>query len=134
MAADAAKCEVLIFGGAAREWKRLMLCDCGAFEDELHVFEECPAYKSIRAKYDGDLVLKGRSMRTIMTEAPPLALARYLSEIWEARHVALRRFTLKWTRENEDDLPCTRINTNTTSMAPPAFMDTPALVCGTCNL
>ncbi|EFJ52877.1 hypothetical protein VOLCADRAFT_102835 [Volvox carteri f. nagariensis] len=51
------------------------LCDCGAVEDELHVFEECPAYKSIRAKYDGDLVFKGRSMRTIMTEAPPLALA-----------------------------------------------------------
>ncbi|EFJ47537.1 hypothetical protein VOLCADRAFT_91950 [Volvox carteri f. nagariensis] len=49
--------------------------DCGAVEDELHVFEECPAYKSIRAKY-GDLVLTGRSMRTTMTEAPPLALAR----------------------------------------------------------
>ncbi|EFJ47037.1 hypothetical protein VOLCADRAFT_92420 [Volvox carteri f. nagariensis] len=57
---------------------RFRLCDCGAVEDELHVFEECPAYKSIRAKYDGDLVLTGRSMRTIMTEAPPLALARAL--------------------------------------------------------
>ncbi|EFJ41917.1 hypothetical protein VOLCADRAFT_98005 [Volvox carteri f. nagariensis] len=121
MAANAAKCEVLIFGGATRERKRLVeaeyrlggaglrvltgnetarylglhygpgvqfsactkqlltagrLCDCGAVEDELHVFEECPAYKSIRAKYDGDLVLMGRSMRTTMTEAPPLALAR----------------------------------------------------------
>ncbi|EFJ47965.1 hypothetical protein VOLCADRAFT_91504 [Volvox carteri f. nagariensis] len=39
------------------------LCDCGAVEDELHVFDGRPAYKSIRAKYDGDLVIKGRSMR-----------------------------------------------------------------------
>ncbi|EFJ47625.1 hypothetical protein VOLCADRAFT_91955 [Volvox carteri f. nagariensis] len=52
------------------------LCDCGAVEDELHIFYECPAYKSIRAKYDGDLVFKGRSMCTIvMTEALPLAFA-----------------------------------------------------------
>ncbi|EFJ47268.1 hypothetical protein VOLCADRAFT_92357 [Volvox carteri f. nagariensis] len=52
----------------------LRLCDCGAVEDGLDVFDECPAYKSIRAKYDGDLVFEGCSMRTIMTEAPPVAL------------------------------------------------------------
>ncbi|EFJ45297.1 hypothetical protein VOLCADRAFT_106028 [Volvox carteri f. nagariensis] len=56
------------------KWLDARLCDCGAVEDELHVFEECPTHKSIRAKYDGDLVFKGCSMRTIMTEALPLAL------------------------------------------------------------
>jgi hypothetical protein len=30
-----------------------------------------------------------------MTEAPQLALASFLSEIWETRHVALRRTVLK---------------------------------------
>ncbi|EFJ49871.1 hypothetical protein VOLCADRAFT_104121 [Volvox carteri f. nagariensis] len=84
---------------------------------------------SIRAKYNVDLAFKGCSIRTIMTEAPPLALARYLSEIWEARHVALRRFALKRTREEEDGLPRTRINTNITSMPPPRLLRTHPHLC-----
>ncbi|EFJ47785.1 hypothetical protein VOLCADRAFT_105024 [Volvox carteri f. nagariensis] len=69
----------------------LRLCDCGAVEDEMHVFVESPAYaSSTRAKYERDLAFQGRNMRTIMTEAPPLALARFLSEVWETRHVALK--------------------------------------------
>ncbi len=57
------------------------LCACGAAEDELHVFMECPAYDRLRAKYGGDLGFQGRSMRTTMTKAPRLALASFLSEI-----------------------------------------------------
>ncbi len=64
-------------------------------------------------------------MRTIMTEAPQLALARILSEIWETRHVALRRTVLKRTREGDDDL---RKKSEQLSMAPPALTDSPALV------
>ncbi|EFJ43161.1 hypothetical protein VOLCADRAFT_96704 [Volvox carteri f. nagariensis] len=82
-----------------------LLCDCRAVEDEMHVFVECPAYASTRAKYERDLALQGRNMRTIMTAAPPLALARFLSEVWETRHVALRRFVLKRTREDDDGPP-----------------------------
>ena len=66
---------------------------------------ECPAYDSLQARYGSDLGFQGRSMRTIMTEVPQLALASFLSEIWETRHVALRRTVLKRTREGDDDLP-----------------------------
>ena len=104
------------------------LCACGAVEDELHVFMECPAYDSLRARYGSDLGFQGRSMRTIMTEAPQLALARFLSEIWETRHVALRRTVLKRTREGDDDLPRHRKKSEQLSMAPPALTDSPALV------
>ena len=76
------------------------------------MFTECPAYASTRAKYDGDLVFHGRDMRTIMTEAPPLALAKFLSEVWEVRHVALRRFALKRMSEDDDFPPRNRINNN----------------------
>ncbi|EFJ44636.1 hypothetical protein VOLCADRAFT_95034 [Volvox carteri f. nagariensis] len=91
---------------------------------------ECPPYKSIQAKYDGDLVFKGRSMRTIMTEAPPLALARYLGNLGGQARCA-EALCPEADEVDDDDLLCTCINFNTTSMAPPAFMDTPALVCGT---
>lgn len=39
------------------------------------MFVECPAYSSIRAKYEGDLVFQGRSTRISMSETPLLALA-----------------------------------------------------------
>jgi hypothetical protein len=67
-------------------------------------------------------------MRTIMTEAPQLALASFLSEIWEARYVALKRTALKRTREGDDDLPQHRKNSEQLPMAPPALTDSPALV------
>jgi hypothetical protein len=35
----------------------------------------------LRARYGSELGFQGRSMRTIMTEAPQLALASFLSEI-----------------------------------------------------
>ncbi|EFJ46375.1 hypothetical protein VOLCADRAFT_93264 [Volvox carteri f. nagariensis] len=63
-----------------------------------------------------------------MTEAPPLALARFLSEVWETLHAALRRFVLKRTREDDDGPPRNRTNTNLPSMCPPAFMDILAVV------
>jgi hypothetical protein len=104
------------------------LCACGAVEDELHAVMECPAYDSLRAKYGSDLGFQGRSMRTIMTEAPKLAFAGFLSEIWETRHVALRRTALKRTREGDDDLPRHRNKSEQLSMALPALTDSPALV------
>ncbi len=97
-------------------------------DDELHVFMECPAHDSLRAKYGSDLGFQGRSMRTMMTEVPQLALASLLSEIWETRHVALRRTTLKRTREGDDDLPRHNKNSEQLSMAPPALADYAALV------
>ncbi len=36
---------------------------CGAVEDELHVFMECPAYDSLRAKCGSDLGFQRRGMR-----------------------------------------------------------------------
>ncbi|EFJ52936.1 hypothetical protein VOLCADRAFT_86433 [Volvox carteri f. nagariensis] len=104
------------------------LCDCGAVEDEMHARVECPAYTTTRAKYERDLAFQGRDMRMIMTEAPLLALARFLSEVWETRHVALRRFVLKRTREDDDGPPCNRTKNDLPSMGPPAFADTPAQV------
>ncbi len=59
------------------------------------MFMECPAYDSLRAKYWSDLGFQGRSMRAIMNEAPQLALASFLSDIWETRHVALKRTALR---------------------------------------
>ncbi len=43
------------------------------------------------SKYRSDLGFQRHNMRTIMTEAPQLALASCLSKIWETGHVALRR-------------------------------------------
>jgi hypothetical protein len=51
----------------------------------LHVVVEWPAYDSLRAKYGSDLGFQGHSMRTIMPEAPQLALASFLSVICEMR-------------------------------------------------
>jgi hypothetical protein len=42
---------------------------------------------------------------THMTDAPPLALATFFSEIWETRCAAIRRTTLKQKREDDDDYP-----------------------------
>ena len=98
--------------GRERAARTCRLCACGAVEDELHVFMECPAHDSLRARYGSDLGFQGRSMRTIMTEAPQLALASFLSEIWETRHVALRRTALKRAREGDDDLSQHRKNPN----------------------
>ncbi len=50
-------------------------------EDELHVLCECPAYESIRDRYESDLRFKERGMRSIMVEAPPMALASFLDEV-----------------------------------------------------
>jgi hypothetical protein len=110
--------------GRERAARTCRLCACGAVEDELHVFMECPAYDSLQARYGSDLGFQGRSMRTIMTEVPQLALASF----WETRHVALRRTVLKRTREGDDDLPRHRKKSEQLSMAPPALTDSPALV------
>ncbi len=72
------------------------------------MFIECPAYNSLRAKYGSDLGFQGHSMRTIMAEALELALASFLSEIWETRYVALKRAALKRMRKGDDDLPLYR--------------------------
>jgi hypothetical protein len=114
--------------GRERAARTCRLCACGAVEDELHVFMECPAYDSLRARYGSDLGFQGHSMRTIMTEAPQLALASFLSEIWETRHVALRRTVLKRTTEGDDDLPGHHKKSEQLSMGPPALTDSPALV------
>jgi hypothetical protein len=44
-------------------------------------------------------------MRTILIAAPQLALASFLSEIWETRPVALKRTALIRTSDGDDDLP-----------------------------
>jgi hypothetical protein len=62
---------------------------------------EYPAYDTVA--YGSDLGFQGRSMRTIMTEDPQLALASFLSEIWEMRHDPLRRTALKRTTGEGDD-------------------------------
>ncbi len=68
-------------------------------------------------------------MRTIMTEAPQLALASFLSEIWETRRVALKHTALKRTRDGDDDLLRHRNRSERLSMAaPPALADAPELV------
>jgi hypothetical protein len=104
---------------------------CGAVEDELLVFMECPASNSLRARYGSDLGFQGRSLRTIMTEAPQLALASFLSEIWETRHVALRRIALKRTTEGDDDLPRHRNISEQLSMGPLRLQRAPPHLCGT---
>ncbi len=63
----------------------------------------------------------GRSMRTIMTEAPQLTLASFLSEIRETRHAALRRTTLKRTREGDDNLPPHQNNSEQLPIVPAGF-------------
>ncbi len=62
-----------------------------SLEDELHVLCECPAYESIRDRYESDLRFKERGMRSIMMEAPPIALASFLDEVWRERHCILQR-------------------------------------------
>lgn len=54
---------------------------------------------SLWGKYGSDFGCQGRSMRTIVTEAPQLALASSLSQIREIIYAVLRRTTLKRTRE-----------------------------------
>ncbi len=60
-------------------------------EDELHVLCECPAYESIRDRYESDLRFKERGMRSIMMEAPPMALTSFLDEVWRERQCVLQR-------------------------------------------
>jgi hypothetical protein len=72
-------------------------------------------------------------MRTNMTEAPQLALASFLSDIWETRYAALRRTALNrttdaLTREGDDDL--SRHHSNKSEQlsmlnAPPGFNGLP---------
>jgi hypothetical protein len=96
---------------------------------------KCPAYSSLRAKYGRGLGFQGRSMRTIMIEAPQLALASFLSEIWEARYAALRRIALaQRTREGDDDPPRHRSKSKQLAMAPAGAQRTPSHSCSTCSL
>jgi hypothetical protein len=74
-----------------RATRNCRLCACGAVEDEQHVCIECLAYNSLGAMYGSDLGVQGRSMRTIMNEAPQMALASFLTEFWETRIATLRR-------------------------------------------
>jgi hypothetical protein len=55
----------------------------------------------VRAKYGSDFGFQGRSMHTVTTEPPQLALASFLSESWEARYVARRHTALERTESLE---------------------------------
>lgn len=80
--------------GRDRACRTCRICgDAQAVEDELHVLCECPAYESIRDRYESDLHFKERDMRSIMLEAPPIALASFLDEVWRERHCILQRCT-----------------------------------------
>ena len=68
----------------------------------MHVFQECPAYGSLRSTFEDAIAFQGRDMRTIMGEAPPLAVANFLHNVWVTRHAALKRLALKRTRGDED--------------------------------
>ena len=78
--------------GRERRCRTCRICgDEQAVEDELHVLCECPAYEPFRDRYECELRFKERDMRSIMMEAPPIALASFLDEVWQERHRILQR-------------------------------------------
>ena len=90
--------------GRERGCRTCRVCgDQQAVEDELHVLCECPAYEPIRDRYESDLRFKERVMSSIMVEAPPVALASFLDEVWRQRLCILQRHTRPAERRVMED-------------------------------